>query len=558
MTTDPGCACGQLHAIGYIRLSNLTEATTSPERQREQITSYCGARGWHLVDLVEDLGESGSRVGKGLARPGLTRIRDNWEHLDVLVVAKLDRLARNVRDFASIMEEAAAHDAVLAVVQEGLDLSTSVGRFVATILAAFAEMEAEQIKERVTSMRADARVNHVGRFMGGTVPFGYRKAPRAAGGKTLVVDEAQAVLVREAARRVLDGDTLYAISTDWNARGITTKYGKRWMGQTVRNILTGNSLIGAQSHSGEPLRDAQGVILEVFPPILDRGTWEQLRGRLIKPGRVPSRRLPARLLSGVAVCGECGTRFYARTKTGGRRDLYECGGRRTGKGCGVGSVVADDLDAEVVRQLLDRLGWYHVIRRVEVATDNTTALAEVEEAIRETTRRLGAEDDDEANMGRLVELKGRRAVLRQTPEVSEEAKPLGALADYWEASGFPERVRLLRDLLEAVRVSGVNVERGVLDAGRVELALKPDVIDPEAVREWYRQTAPARAASRARHPSGRAHPTPVQAADEVQMEFAGRPIMVVGGRFRSYQSMWEAVVRAANRGEFGQEPQFLL
>ena len=529
MTTSPlstyPCDCGRLHVIGYVRLSNLTETTTSPERQREQITAYCVAKGWHLVDIVEDLGESGSSVGKGLDRPGLARIRAEWDQYDVMVAAKLDRIARNVADFSRLVDEAKSHGATLATVEHNLDLTTSTGVFVAQIMAAFAAMEAAQIRERVTAMRADARINHVGRFMGGAVPFGYRKAKRPEGGLTLVIDEAEAELVREAARRILAGDTLYGVSTDWNARGIATKYGKRWMGQTVRNMLTGHAVIGAQSHKGEPLRDEHGMIREVFPPVLDRSTWDQLRRRLVKPvDRKPSRRLPALLLAGIAVCDECGTKFYARRKGGNRRDRYECGGARTGKGCGVGSVIADDLDAEVIRQLMDRAGWHLVIRRVEVATDNTDALAEVQEAITETTRRLAEDDGDEADtLARLSDLKARRAVLRQTPEVTEEAEPLGTLRDYWKAADFAERVRLLRELLDDVKVSGINAVRGELNPDRVALNFKPDVLDTEAATELY-------------------------GTDD--LDVVGHPILVVGGKFRSLAG---ALVRATERGAFGDD-----
>lgn len=486
----------------------MTEATTSPERQREQITAYCAAKDWHLVRIEEDLGESGSSVGKGLDRPALARIRAEWDQWDAMVAAKLDRIARNVSDFSALVSESQAAKCDLVAVNEGLDLSTPTGRFVATILAAFAQMEAEQIRERVTAMREDARRNHVGRHMGGAVPFGYKTAKRAAGGLTLVINDPEAALVREAASRVLAGDTLYAVSVDWNNRGITTKYGKKWMGQTIRAMLTGPSVIGAQSHKREPLRNEDGTIREVFPPIIDRDTWERLRRRLVKPEkRTPSRRLPARLLSGIARCGECGEKFYVRKRPGNRQDLYECHGRRLGKGCTVGSVVADDLDTEVVRQLMERAGWHLVVRRVEVSTDNSADLEAVEEAIRETTRRLAEDDDETAHLARLTELKQRRAMLRQSPEVAEEAEVLGNLDGYWRDSDFAERVRLLRDLLTAVKVSGQNETRGTLDRSRVELVPAPGV--------W--------------------------SVDEAAESDQGTPVIVIGGPFRDLANMRAAV-----------------
>ncbi|WP_344113979.1 recombinase family protein [Nocardioides humi] len=453
-----------------MRLSNLTEVTTSPERQREQIRAYCEARGWDLVDIVEDLGESGSRVGKGLERPGLQRIRNDWTRYDVIVSAKLDRLARNVRDFTSLAEEARDNGCDLAVVSEGLDLSTPTGRFVATILAAFAEMEADQIKERILAMRTDVRTNHMGRFMGGMVPYGYRPAPRAAGGSTLVVDEAEAALIQEAARRALAGETLYSITNDWNARGLTSKHAKPWIATTLHGVLTGYPVIGAQSHKGEPLRDGNGVVVEVYPAILDRSTWGQLRAILERQKATTRRRKPALMLAGLAVCGGCGTRLYSRTRPGGKPPLYECNGRRQGNGCRVGTITAHNLDAEVERQVLGRFSDHVVLRRVQEQNDHTDELAEVEEAIRQTTRQLAEDDaDEQQTLARLGELKGRRARLRATPETTEVLRWLAYGDTYWAEADMGTRRELLQELLEGVKVTGSNTRGGGFDPSRVSL-----------------------------------------------------------------------------------------
>lgn len=458
-------------AVGYVRLSNLTEQTTSPARQREQIESYARARGWELVQIVEDLGESGSRVGKGLERPGLQAIRERWEAGEqfVLVVAKLDRLARNVRDFATIAEDAQAHGCSLAVVTEGLDLSTPTGRFVATILAAFAEMEAEQIRERIVAMRADVRSNHAGRYMGGTVPYGYRAAPRPEGGKTLVLDEAEAARVVEAASRVLEGHTLYSIVMDWNRAGVPSKKGGTWSTVTLHTLLTGYAVLGVQSHGGEPVRDEGGTLLAAFPPVLDTGTWGEVRGILERNQRGPRRRAPAQLLAGLARCGVCGNTLYSRTQRG-RAPIYQCNGRGQGNGCTLGGVTVHNLDAEVVRQFLNRCRNHVILRRVQQQSDNSVQLAEVEDAIRATTRQL-AEDDGpgDTTLARLAELKGRRAQLRTSPGSADVLDWLGYADAYWQNATLAERTALLRQVLDAVLVTGGHRHGGVFDPDRVTL-----------------------------------------------------------------------------------------
>jgi site-specific DNA recombinase len=92
--------------------------------------------------VIEDLDVSGSDNGKRLDGPGLRKIRQRWDEFDVIIFAKLDRLARNVIDFRAFAEEAAEHGAALVSVDESLDLTSPSGKFVATILAAGSQHEA--------------------------------------------------------------------------------------------------------------------------------------------------------------------------------------------------------------------------------------------------------------------------------------------------------------------------------------------------------------------------------------------------------------------------------
>src|SRR5690606_28651405 len=187
-----------LRAVTYIRLSSYAgedDPTTSPQRQREATSGYCAAKGWEVVEVIEDIGVSGSDRGLRLDRPGLRRVRELLPTVDVLVFARLDRLARNVIDFRAFAEEAERHGVALVSVAESLDLTTPTGRFVATILASFAEMEAAVIADRTRAGRLRAIAD--GRWTGGVRPFGFRAVDNPDGpGKVLVVDDAEAELLR--------------------------------------------------------------------------------------------------------------------------------------------------------------------------------------------------------------------------------------------------------------------------------------------------------------------------------------------------------------------------
>ncbi|HWJ83092.1 MAG TPA: recombinase family protein, partial [Nocardioides sp.] len=124
------------HAVGYVRLSDWrgdADPSTSPAGQERTIRAFCEAKGWEVLDVIHDLDVSGSARGLRLDRPGLGKVRALYDRADVLVVAKLDRLARNVSDFMAICEEAAERNVAPVSVAESLDMTTPGGRFTATI-----------------------------------------------------------------------------------------------------------------------------------------------------------------------------------------------------------------------------------------------------------------------------------------------------------------------------------------------------------------------------------------------------------------------------------------
>lgn len=138
----------------------------------------------------------GPTPGLRLDRPGLREIRDRWADIDVVIFAALDRLARSVVDFRPFADEAAEHGVALVSVKETLDLTTPSGEFVATILAAFAEMEAKTIAQRTLAGIADTR--RLGRWAGGNPPYGMKVTSNPNGAGFILAPNAD-----EAAERVL-------------------------------------------------------------------------------------------------------------------------------------------------------------------------------------------------------------------------------------------------------------------------------------------------------------------------------------------------------------------
>jgi site-specific DNA recombinase len=208
-------------AVGYIRVSTDKQAEhgVSLEAQQAKLTAYAQLYDLDLVDVIVDAGVS----AKTLDRPGLQRalsmLRKGQAH--ALLVAKLDRLTRSVKDLGTLVEDYFSSDAItLLSVADSIDTRTAAGRLVLNVLGSVAQWERETIGERTAEALAHKKAQ--GQKLGGDVPYGYRVD---ADGKTLVADDAEQALlgaIRDARSR---GLSQRAIVAELARQGFTTRKG---------------------------------------------------------------------------------------------------------------------------------------------------------------------------------------------------------------------------------------------------------------------------------------------------------------------------------------------
>lgn len=159
-----------LKAVGYVRVSTDEQAREgqSLEVQASRVAAYCEAKGWELLRTYRDEGES----GKSLARPGIQTLIEDLKSngVDVVVIVKLDRLTRSIRDLGSLIDDL-FKGVALASVEESLDSSTANGRMVMNLLGSVAQWEREVIGERTKAVldHKAEKGEHVGR-----IPYGFR------------------------------------------------------------------------------------------------------------------------------------------------------------------------------------------------------------------------------------------------------------------------------------------------------------------------------------------------------------------------------------------------
>ena len=216
-----------MKVIGYARVSTDEQGASGLglEAQAVKLRAYCELYGHDLVELVTE-----AASGKNLRRPGLQGALANIRagKADGLLVAKLDRLTRSVRDMGELLEQhfQAAH---LLVVAEQVDTSSAGGRLVLNVLMSVAQWEREAIAERTKDALKAKRSR--GEKTGGGVPFGYD----VAAGK-LVENQAEQRALRLIESLRAKGYGYHRIAGQLNADGILTKTGRTWTPPMVRQV----------------------------------------------------------------------------------------------------------------------------------------------------------------------------------------------------------------------------------------------------------------------------------------------------------------------------------
>jgi site-specific DNA recombinase len=217
-------------AIGYVRVSTEEQAEegVSLRGQVEKIRQYAALHDLDLVEVVEDAGKS----AKDLRRPGMERMLEKVRkgEVDAVIVAKLDRATRSVRDLQDLLEVFKKKGVEFASVAERLDTSSASGRFFVGMLGLVAQWERETISERTRD--GLAKIRSEGRRVSGQAPRGFRFR-----GDRVVVDPAEKRLAGEAAALRKTGLSIRKIAETLNGMGRKTRNGGRIYPSGVERLL---------------------------------------------------------------------------------------------------------------------------------------------------------------------------------------------------------------------------------------------------------------------------------------------------------------------------------
>ena len=205
----------------YTRKSSaegLEQDFNSLHAQREACEAFIASQqgeGWKLIKTAYD---DGGISGGTMDRPALQRLLNDIGHgrIDVVVVYKVDRLTRSLADFAKMVEIFDAHGVSFVAVTQQFNTTTSMGRLTLNVLLSFAQFQREVTGERIRDKIAASK--RKGLWMGGVPPLGYDVRDRA-----LVVNEAEASVVKLIYERYLEVGWVRLLKEDLDRRGIVSK-----------------------------------------------------------------------------------------------------------------------------------------------------------------------------------------------------------------------------------------------------------------------------------------------------------------------------------------------
>lgn len=363
-----------------IRLSILTEETTSPQRQELDLRRTALDRRLRVVGVASDLNVSATKVPPW-KRPALGDWMVNRvPEFDIILFWKMDRFARHIMDLHHVIQWCKKYGKDLIAVKDPIDLSSPFGEMMATMIAGMARIEAANTGTRLESLWKHNRLEE--RWSIGKPTYGYQTV-KTDDGLRLEFNEKEVKVIRWMASRILAGKSFYSIGkvlTRAKVRppNVSKKHDGKWHTSTISRLLRNPALKGVKvqksskrSDSSVPVIGTDGQPVRVGPAILSDDEFEALQRVIdVRSLRGPTSRSKRSKFLGVIKCHDCKNNFIytkkEKTLANQTVKLYEYGScnRSNGHKCD-GHVTNDpaDLYRAVTAAVLDRLGDQPVVHR---------------------------------------------------------------------------------------------------------------------------------------------------------------------------------------------------
>ena len=219
-----------MKAIAYSRVSTEDQASfgVSISTQEERILQYAGLYDIEIMEVIKDAGFS----AKNMKRPGIQLVLGMMEkkEIEAVIVAKLDRLTRNIRDLADLVDLANKKGIALISVGEHIDTGSAAGRMMVNMIGTISQWEREVIGERTAVALRFKR--SAGQRYNKNPLFGFQ---HDAG--RLVPCDGEMVIIDEIISMHRAGFSYGKTARELNARQIQARDGGRWYAESVKRVI---------------------------------------------------------------------------------------------------------------------------------------------------------------------------------------------------------------------------------------------------------------------------------------------------------------------------------
>lgn len=335
----------QKRAAIYVRVSTQYQVDrASLPVQRSELVNYA-KYALDIPDFVifEDAGYSAKNTDRPDYQQMMARIRTGeFSHL---LVWKIDRISRNLLDFAAMYSELKQLGVVFVSKNEQFDTSSAMGEAMLKIILVFAELERNMTAERVSAVFL-SRAND-GIWNGGKVPFGYAYDKQT---KTFSILEDEAKTVRLIYALYESSKSLVTVSKALNERGIKTRNGSEWSPTTVHTMLSNPFYSGtyrynyrneSDPHHHVPKKKEDWILVKNHHPAIvspeHQAAVELILASKSYGKNQTYQRKNIHAFAGLLTCGYCGSTMAAtidRARADGwRPSVYICSRRRMSNDC---------------------------------------------------------------------------------------------------------------------------------------------------------------------------------------------------------------------------------
>lgn len=335
----------QKRAAIYVRVSTQYQVDrASLPVQRSELVNYA-KYALDIPDFVifEDAGYSAKNTDRPDYQQMMARIRTGeFSHL---LVWKIDRISRNLLDFAAMYSELKQLGVVFVSKNEQFDTSSAMGEAMLKIILVFAELERNMTAERVSAVFL-SRAND-GIWNGGKVPFGYAYDKQT---KTFSILEDEAKTVRLIYALYESSKSLVTVSKALNERGIKTRSGSEWSPTTVHTMLSNPFYSGtyrynyrneSDPHHHVPKKKEDWILVKNHHPAIvspeHQAAVELILASKSYGKNQTYQRKNIHAFAGLLTCGYCGSTMAAtidRARVDGwRPSVYICSRRRMSNDC---------------------------------------------------------------------------------------------------------------------------------------------------------------------------------------------------------------------------------